>query len=99
MSEILISPVEKKLKNLKQILWIVFASIAIVTLLCGGLSVPVLFIAQNDPSFGPPPVSIGFLIATLVVSLVVFIGGVGVICVLIYLITKNRLEKDEDMFL
>ncbi len=46
-----ISPKEKKLRNLRNILWIVFAAIAITILLVGSLSLPAAMLINKTTSF------------------------------------------------
>jgi ABC-type Fe3+ transport system permease subunit len=93
-----LTPQEKKLKNLRRILWTVFISIAVLSLLCVSTSIPVysLVRAQGFPdgSYITPVV----LIMLMGISVLLAIGAVGVVCLVIYWIYKARIEKDEDMF-
>ena len=93
-----LTPQEKKLKNLRRILWTVFISIAVLSLLCVSTSIPAysLVRAQGFPdgSYITPVV----LIMLLGISALLAISAVGVVCLVIYWIYKARIEKDEDMF-
>jgi hypothetical protein len=72
----LIPPKEKKLRNLRKILWIVFAAVAITILLVGSLSQPAALLIKQTTSF--PSLFVGetamILLSLLAVALVK-IGG------------------------
>ncbi len=95
-----ISSKEKKLRNLRNILWIVFSAIAITILLVGGLSLPAALLINKTTSLSTLiGGQTGMLLLTLVAIMFVKIAVTGVICVVIYSIFKYRLEKDDDLFL
>lgn len=85
-----VSPQEKKLAILRNILWISFM----------GIGVPVIIAL-----FGVIPVGWssglenGFSSTILIISTLILIGGLGMVCLVIYNIFKYRLEKDDDLFL
>ncbi len=94
------SPQEKKLKNLRKILTIVFTGIALPTLLCGTLALPVSGLMRNDPGFsGSSTVTPAMLLVPLGAGLLILISLAGAICLMIYYIFKYRLEKGEDLFI
>jgi hypothetical protein len=100
MSTNLTPPKEKKLRNLRKVLWIVFAAIAITILLVGGLTLPAALLIKQSTDF--PSLFIGetgMIFLTLLAIAVVKIAVTGLICILIYAIFKYRLEKDDDLFL
>jgi hypothetical protein len=100
MTNDLISPNEKKLRNLRKILWIIFAAIAITLLLIFGLSVPVALLINKSTNFlAIFSNETGMLLLSLVGILVAKIVVTGLICVVVYHILKYRLDKDEDLFL
>ena len=100
MSANTISPKEKKLRNLRNILWIVFAAIAITILLVGGLSLPAAMLINKTTSFSSLFGSqTGMILLSLAAIAFVKIVVTGIICVVIYYIFKYRLEKDDDLFL
>ena len=95
-----ISPKEKKLHNLRKILWIVFSAITITILLVGSLSVPAALLINKTSSFSSlVSGETGMLLLSLAAIALVKIGVSGIICILIYSIFKYRLEKDDDLFL
>jgi hypothetical protein len=95
-----ISSKEKKLRNLRKILWIVFSAIAITILLVSGLSVPVAMLINKTSSFlNLFTNETGLILVSLLAIILVKIGITGVICMVIYYIFKYRLEKDDDLFL
>ena len=95
-----ISPKEKKLLNLRKILWIVFAAIAITILLVFSLSVPIALLINKTTNFlALFNDETGMLLLSLVAIVLVKIAVTGVICLVIYHIVKYRLEKDDDLFL
>jgi hypothetical protein len=95
-----LSTQEKKLLNLRKILWIVFSAIAITILLVSSLSVPAALLINKTSNlsslFNYPT---GMILISLLAVLLVKIGVTGIICLVIYYIFKYRLEKDEDLFL
>jgi len=95
-----ISPKEKKLSNLRKILWIVFSAITITILLVGGLSVPAALLINKANSFSSLFANeTGVILISLLAVIIVKIGVTGIICMVIYYIFKYRLEKDDDLFL
>ena len=95
-----ISPKEKKLRNLRKILWIVFSAITIAILLVSSLSLPAALLINQTNSFSSIAVGeTGMVLLALLAVILVKIGVIGIICVLIYYIFKYRLEKDDDLFL
>ena len=95
-----ISPKEKKLHNLRKILWIVFCAITITILLVGSLSVPATLLINKTSNFSSLFAGkTGLILLSLLAVALVKIGVSGIICVVIYAIFKYRLEKDDDLFL
>ena len=95
-----ISPKEKKLRNLRKILWIVFCAIAITILLVSSLSVPVALLINKTSSIASLFANeTGMILLSLLALILVKIGVSGIICLVIYAIFKYRLEKDDDLFL
>jgi heme/copper-type cytochrome/quinol oxidase subunit 2 len=95
-----ITPKEKKLRNLRKILWIVFSAITITILLVSSLTLPAALLINKTTSF-----SIlfgnetGMILLSLLAVILVKIAVIGIICLVIYFIFKYRLEKDDDLFL
>jgi hypothetical protein len=95
-----ISPKEKKLRNLRNILWIVFSAIAITILLVGALSVPAVLLIKKTTNFSIVFANqTGMILLSLLAVGFVKISVMGIICLVIYSIFKYRLEKDDDLFL
>jgi hypothetical protein len=95
-----ISPKEKKLHNLRKILWIVFSAIAITIILVGSLSLPAALWANKTSNLSTLFVNeTGVLLLSFLAIAVVKIAVTGIICVVIYAIIKYRLNKDDDLFL
>ena len=95
-----ISPKEKKLRNLRKILWIVFSAITITILLVSSLSVPAALLINKNNGFSSIAVGeTGMVLLALLAVILVKIGVIGIICLVIYYIFKYRLEKDDDLFL
>jgi heme/copper-type cytochrome/quinol oxidase subunit 2 len=95
-----ISPKEKKLRNLRKILWIVFSAITITFLLVSSLSLPAALLINKTTSFSTLFVNeTGMLLLSLLAIILVKIAVIGIICLVIYFIFKYRLEKDDDLFL
>jgi len=95
-----ISPKEKKLRNLRKILWIVFTAITITILLVSSLSLPVALLINKTTSFSSLFTNeTGMILLSLFAIILVKIVVIGIVCVLIYSIFKYRLEKDDDLFL
>ena len=95
-----ITPKEKKLRNLRNILRIVFSAITITILLVGSLTLPAALLINKTSSI----VSLftnetGMILLSLLALALVKIGVAGIICLVIYAIFKYRLEKDDDLFL
>ena len=95
-----LTPKQKKLKNLRTILWIVFAAIAVTILLVSSLSVPAALLINKTTSFSSLFVNqTGMLLLSLLAVILVKIVVIGIICLVIYFIFKYLLEKDDDLFL
>ncbi|MCX6080977.1 MAG: hypothetical protein NTW32_15725 [Chloroflexi bacterium] len=95
-----ISPKEKKLRNLRNILWIVFTAVAVTILLVGALSVPAALLINKTTNFSSIFANeTGMILLSLLAVGFVKIAVMGIICVVIYSISKYRLEKDDDLFL
>ncbi len=95
-----ITPKEKKLRNLRKILWIVFSAITITLLLVSSLTLPAALLINKTTSFSTlfwneTGMILLSLLAVILVKIVVF----GIICLVIYYIFKYRLEKDDDLFI
>lgn len=95
-----LTPKQKKLKNLRTILWIVFTAIAVTILLVSSLSVPAALLINKTTSLSSLFVNqTGMLLLSLLAVILVKIVVIGIICLVIYFIFKYRLEKDDDLFL
>ena len=95
-----ISPKEKKLRNLRKILWIVFAAITITLLLVSSLTLPAALLINKTTSFSTLfGNETGMILLSLLAVILVKIAVIGIICLVIYFIFKYRLEKDDDLFL
>jgi hypothetical protein len=95
-----VSPKEKKLRNLRKILWIIFAAITITILLVFGLSIPIgLVINQATNFLALFSDKTGLLVLSLLGIALMKIAVTGLICIIIYQIVKYRIEKDDDLFL
>jgi hypothetical protein len=95
-----ISPKEKKLRNLRKVLWIVFTAITITILLVSSLSLPAALLINKTNSVASLFANeTGMILLSLLAVILVKIGVTGIICILIYVIFKYRLEKDDDLFL
>ena len=95
-----ITPKEKKLRNLRNILWIVFSAITITILLVGSLTLPAALLINKTISIASLFANeTGMILLSLLALFVVKIGVTGIICLVIYAIFKYRLEKDDDLFL
>jgi hypothetical protein len=95
-----LTPKQKKLKNLRTILWIVFSAIAVTILLVSSLSVPAALLINKTTSFSSLFVNqTGMLLLSLLAVILVKIVVIGIICLVIYFIFKYLLEKDDDLFL
>jgi NADH:ubiquinone oxidoreductase subunit 5 (subunit L)/multisubunit Na+/H+ antiporter MnhA subunit len=95
-----ISPKEKKLRNLRKVLWIVFTAITITILLVSSLSLPAALLINKTNSVASLFANeTGMILLSLLAVVLVKIIVTGIICILIYAIFKYRLEKDDDLFL
>jgi membrane protein YdbS with pleckstrin-like domain len=95
-----ITPKERKLRNLRNVLWIVFSAIAITILLVSGMTVPVALLIDKNTNWGSLFASEATLIIfSLIAVVLVKIAVSGILCLVIYAIFKYRLEKDDDLFL
>jgi NADH:ubiquinone oxidoreductase subunit 5 (subunit L)/multisubunit Na+/H+ antiporter MnhA subunit len=95
-----ITPKERKLRNLRKILWIVFSAVTIAIILVSSLTLPVALLLNKTTSFSTlfaneTGVILGWMLAIILVKIAFF----GIICLVIYFIFKYRLEKDDDLFL
>ena len=95
-----ITPKEKKLRNLRNILWIVFSAITITILLVGSLTLPAALLINKTSNIASLFANeTGTILLSLLALALVKIGVAGIICLVIYAIFKYRLEKDDDLFL
>ena len=95
-----LSPKEKKLRNLRNILWIVFSAITITILLVGAMSIPLAMLVNQLTNFWSLFANqSGMVLLSLIAIVIVKIAVIGIICLVIYSIFKYRLEKDDDLFL
>ena len=95
-----ISPKEKKLRNLRKILWIVFSAITLTILLVSSLTLPAALLIKKTTNFSTLfGNEIGMILLSLLAVILVKIAVIGIICLVIYFIFKYRLEKDDDLFL
>jgi hypothetical protein len=95
-----LTPKQKKLKNLRTILWIVFSAIAVTILLVGSLSMPAALLINKTSHFSSlVSGETGMVLLSLAAIALVKIAVTGIICLVIYYIFKYRLEKDDDLFL
>ncbi len=95
-----ISSKEKKLRNLRKILWIIFSAITITILLVSSLSLPAALLINKTTSLSSLFVNeTGMILLSLLAVVLVKIAVSGIICLVIYFIFKYRLEKDDDLFL
>ena len=95
-----LSPKQKKLRNLRNVLWIVFSAIAITILLVSSLTLPVALLINKTTSIASlfaNQTGMGLLLVLAVILIKIVVTGI--ICVVIYYIFKYRLEKDDDLFL
>jgi hypothetical protein len=100
MPTITLTPKQKKLKNLRTILWIVFAAITVTILLVGSLSVPAALLINKTSNFSSlTNGETGMVLLSLAAVLLVKVAVIGIICLVIYAIFKYRLEKEDDLFL
>jgi hypothetical protein len=95
-----ISSKEKKLRNLRKILWIVFCAIAITILLVSSLTLPAALLINKTSNIASLFTGqTGMILLSLLALILVKIGVSGIICLVIYYIFKYRLEKDDELFL
>jgi membrane protein YdbS with pleckstrin-like domain len=96
----MLNPIQKKLKNLRTILWIVFIAITATILLVGSLSVPAALLINKTSNLSSlVSGETGRLLLSLAAVVFVKVAVIGIICLVIYAIFKYRLEKDDDLFL
>lgn len=94
------TPKEKKLRNLRKILWIVFSAIAVTIFLVSSLTLPVAMLINKTTSFSSLFINeTGLVLLSLLALILVKIAVAGIICLVIYFIFKYRLERDDDLFL
>jgi hypothetical protein len=94
-----ISPKERKLHNLRTILWIVFGGVTVTVILVGLLSIPVATLIRTPGSPIPASLNARSLLLVWLILMLVKIAVTGTICMAAYYIFKYRLDKDEDLFL
>jgi hypothetical protein len=95
-----LTPKQKKLKNLRTVLWIVFSAIALTILLVSILTVPAaLLINKTTNLFSLFSGETGVILLSVAALIFVKIAVSGIICLVVYAIFKYRLEKDDDLFL
>jgi len=94
-----ISPKQKKLRNLRTILWIVFGGGTITIVLVGFLSIPLVNLIRTPGLAVPVGLNTGMLLLAWVILMFIKIAVTGTICLVIYYIFKYRIDKDEDLFL
>ncbi|MGA2505052.1 MAG: hypothetical protein ABSG01_13255 [Anaerolineales bacterium] len=95
-----ISSKEKKLRNLRKILWIIFSAITITILLVSSLSLPAALLINKTTSLSSLFVNeTGMILLSLLAVVLIKIAVSGIICLVIYFIFKYRLERDDDLFL
>ena len=91
---------ENKLNTLRKILWVCFTGIAILILLIGiGGLIAFGILADTYEPTASEVALVSMTTPALVITILMVIGGVGVVCLVIYQIFKYRLEKDEELFL
>ncbi len=100
MSTKVLTSTQRKLKNLRTVLWIVFSAIAVTILLVSILSVPVALLINQTTNFltlfqGET----GLVLLSVAALVFVKIAVGGILCLVIYYIFKYRLEKNDDLFL
>ena len=95
-----ITPKEKKLRNLRKILWIIFSAITITILLISSLTLPAALLINKTSNIASLFAGqTGVILLSLLALILVKIGVSGIILLVIYAIFKYRLEKDDDLFL
>jgi hypothetical protein len=95
-----LTPKQRKLKNLRTILWIVFSAITLTILLVGSLSVPAaLLINKTNSLTSLIKGETGMILFSIISLVFVKVAVSGIICLVIYSIFKYRLEKNDDLFL
>ena len=91
---------ERKLHNLRKILWIVFSAIAVTILLITTLTLPAALLINKTTDLARIFVNeSGLVLLSLFALVLVKIAVFGIICLVIYQIFKVRLDKDDDLFL
>jgi hypothetical protein len=95
-----ISSKEKKLRNLRKILLIVFTAITIVLLMVTALTLPAALLINRTTNLSSLFAGqTGLVLLSVLAIMLVKIAFFGIICLLIYFIFKYRLDKDDDLFL
>jgi hypothetical protein len=95
-----ISPKEKKLRNLRKILWIIFTASTITILLVSSLTLPAALLINKTSSISTLFVGeTGLILLSVLAVILIKIAAFGIICLVIYFIFKYRLDKDDDLFL
>jgi hypothetical protein len=95
-----ISPKEKKLRNLRKILWIIFSASTITILLVSSLTLPAALLINKTSSIATLFVGeTGLILLSVLAVILIKIAVFGIICLVIYFIFKYRLDKDDDLFL
>ncbi len=95
-----LSPKEKKLRNLRKILWIIFSASTITILLVSSLTLPAALLINKTSSIATLFVGeTGLILLSVLAIILIKIAAFGIICLVIYFIFKYRLDKDDDLFL
>jgi hypothetical protein len=95
-----LTPKQRKLKNLRTILWIVFSAITLTILLVGSLSVPAALLINKTNSLSSlTQGETGMILLSIISLALVKVAVSGIVCLVIYAIFKYRLEKNDDLFL
>ena len=94
-----ISPKERKLRNLRTLLWVVFGGVTVTVILVGSLSIPLAGLIRAPGSPLPAGLNNGNLLLAWLILMLIKIAVTGTICLIIYYIFRYRLDKDEDLFL
>jgi len=88
---------EQKLKNLRRILWVVFAAVSLPAVML--IVLANFFLGNTDPDILGS--GTGTMLPTLLLALgIAFsIAAIGAVCLAVYFVLKYRLERDDGIFL
>ena len=90
-------PLEKKLKNLRGVLWMCFAGISVsVTLM---MVIANAFLVRSNPDITSMGRDAVIPMILLGVGILFTVATIGTVCLVIYYVVKRRLERDNDIFL